>query len=166
MGAMSSNSSLQAGGGGGGGGAVTVADGADTAEGTTTQTKATDGSATSWSVVQLLKGIFDWLINHAISVTPSLLTSATGTQTSVASSATSVTILASNTGRKKFIIWNDSTQILYLLFVTGGTASTTVYTIQLGAQQGYEWASQPIYTGAIIGIWASANGNARVTEFT
>jgi hypothetical protein len=41
---------------------VTIADGADVALGSKTQTKATDGSATSWSVVQLLKGIFDKLL--------------------------------------------------------------------------------------------------------
>jgi hypothetical protein len=39
-----------------------TADGHNTALGTTTQTKATDGSATAWSLVQLLKGIFDKLL--------------------------------------------------------------------------------------------------------
>jgi hypothetical protein len=45
------------GGGGGGGGAVTVADGADSAEGATTNAAAID-STSAWSVISLLKGIF------------------------------------------------------------------------------------------------------------
>lgn len=45
------------GGGGGGGGAVTVADGADVAEGAKSNAAATD-STSSWSVVSLLKGIY------------------------------------------------------------------------------------------------------------
>src|SRR5258708_5705257 len=40
-----------------------IKDGNDLTLGLTTQTKATDGSATSWSVIQLLKGIFDKLLN-------------------------------------------------------------------------------------------------------
>ena len=38
------------------------ADGSQVAIGTTTQTKATDGSTTSWSVIQLLKGILNQLL--------------------------------------------------------------------------------------------------------
>src|SRR5579859_7371106 len=45
---------------------VYVQDGSDLAQGTTTQTKATDGSATSWSVIQLLKGIIDKLLNGTV----------------------------------------------------------------------------------------------------
>jgi hypothetical protein len=44
------------------------ADGAIVGIGTTTQTKATDGTTTSWSVIQLLKGIFDKLLG-SIAVT-------------------------------------------------------------------------------------------------
>lgn len=77
-------------GGGGGGGAITAAassysagalvDGADVAQGTTTQTKATDGSITSWSVIQLLKGIFDKLLN-SIAVTVASLPLPSGAST-------------------------------------------------------------------------------------
>ncbi len=42
---------------------VGLKDGDDVTLGTTTQTKATDGSATSWSVIQLQKGILDKLLN-------------------------------------------------------------------------------------------------------
>lgn len=90
--------------------------------------------------------------------------SATGTQTSVASSATSVSVLASNANRLGATVFNDSTAVLYLLLVTGGTASNAVYTVQLAANAYYEVPFG--YTGALIGIWATANGNARVTEMT
>lgn len=90
--------------------------------------------------------------------------SATGTQSIVASSATSVTVLASNANRLGASVYNDSTQILFLLLTTGGTASATVYTVQMVAGAYYEVPFG--YTGALIGIWASANGNARVMEMT
>lgn len=88
----------------------------------------------------------------------------TGTMASVASSASSVTVLAANAARIGAAVYNDSTQILYLLLVTGGTASSSVYTVQMAAASYYEVPAY--YTGALIGIWASANGNARVTEFS
>lgn len=94
--------------------------------------------------------------------------SATGTETNVASSASSVTLLASNANRLGAVIVNDSTQILYVLLQTGGTASATVYTFQM-APAGIVPSILEIpfgYTGAVIGIWAAANGSARVTEFT
>lgn len=86
----------------------------------------------------------------------------TGTLTNVNSSATNVTILASNTSRKAATIYNDSTQILYLKF--GTTASTTSFTAPLAAATYYEVPGG--YTGNIDGIWASANGAARITEIT
>lgn len=90
---------------------------------------------------------------------------ATATLSNVASSATSVTVLASNTSRKGAVIVNDSTQILYLKF--GATASATSYSYQLAAGETLEIPGANIlYTGIIDGIWASANGNARVTELT
>lgn len=85
----------------------------------------------------------------------------TPTLTNVASSATSVSLLASNGAAKSRIIYNDSTQILYLKF--GTTASATSYTAQVGANTLFEFPL-PTYTGAVDGIWASANGNARITE--
>lgn len=90
---------------------------------------------------------------------------ATGTKASVASSATSVTILASNTSRKGAIIYNDSTQILYL-DLSGGTASSSSYSVQVLAYGYFELPPPIIYNGVITGIWAAANGNARVTEFS
>lgn len=88
---------------------------------------------------------------------------ATSALSNVASSATSVTLLSANAARKQAIIVNDSTQVLYVKF--GTTASATSYTYKLAAGDTLE-LPRPIYTGRIDGIWASANGNARVTEIT
>lgn len=94
--------------------------------------------------------------------------SATGTPTAVTSNASSVTVLASNANRLGATIVNDSTSDLYLLLETGGTASTTVFTIHLPPRTTVEaYYEVPFgYTGDVIGIWSSAQGHARVTEFT
>jgi hypothetical protein len=89
--------------------------------------------------------------------------SATGTASTVASSATSVTILAANANRLGASVFNDSTQVLYLL-LGSATASATVYSVQLLPGAYYEVPAN--YTGQLTGIWAAANGNARVTELT
>lgn len=87
-----------------------------------------------------------------------------GTQTAatanVASSATSVTLFAATGNAKARAIFNDSTAVLYVKF--GATASATSYTVQLAAGDYYEFP-QPCYSGVVDGIWASVNGNARVT---
>lgn len=97
-----------------------------------------------------------WLTKESVS--------ATATLTNVASSATSVSLLASNSGRLGATFFNDSTQVLYLKF--GATASISSYTVQLAALGYYEMPTPHLYTGAIDGIWASANGNARITELS
>ena len=79
--------------------------------------------------------------------------------TQVASSATSVTLKASNTSRIKLVIANDSTAILYVK--EGTTASATDYTYRLAAQDAVIIDD---YSGRVDGIWASANGNAYVSE--
>jgi hypothetical protein len=86
----------------------------------------------------------------------------TGTASNVASSASNVTILASNSSRKGATIFNDSTAVLYIKF--GATASATSYAVQIPSMGYYEVPFK--YTGIIDGIWAAANGNARVTELT
>jgi hypothetical protein len=89
--------------------------------------------------------------------------STTGTLTNVTSSASNGTVLASNTARKGFVIFNDSTSLVYLK--AGTTASSTSFTWKLLPGESFERMG-PCYTGIIDGIWASANGSARVTEFT
>lgn len=88
---------------------------------------------------------------------------ATGTQTSVASATSDTTILAANASRQGALIYNDSTAILYVL-LAAGTSSTSNYSIQLPAN-GSLSIRPGEYTGIVKGIWAAANGNARVTEF-
>lgn len=85
----------------------------------------------------------------------------TGAASSVAGSASSVALLASNAARKGAVIVNDSTAVLKVGL--GFTASATAYSIELGPG-----ASTTVngFTGAINGIWASATGNARITELT
>jgi hypothetical protein len=85
--------------------------------------------------------------------------------TSVGDTATSTTVLASNSSRKGAVIVNDSTAILYLKL--GATASATSYTFKMQPDDTVIINSQNLYTGIIDGIWASdAGGNARVTELT
>jgi hypothetical protein len=84
------------------------------------------------------------------------------TLANVASSATSVNLFAANGAAQGRAVTNDSTAVLYLKF--GTTASATSYTVQLAAGAYYEFP-RPTYGGAVDGIWASANGNARTTEW-
>jgi hypothetical protein len=83
--------------------------------------------------------------------------------TSVASSATSVTILAANASRKGFSISNISTAKLYLSFTSPATTTNCFIEVPAGA---FLLLDQQLIVGsAIYGIWASANGTAQVTEF-
>lgn len=86
----------------------------------------------------------------------------TATLANVASSGSSVTVFAAEATVNARTVYNDSTQVLYLKF--GTTASATSYTVQLAAGAYYEFP-QPVYAGRVDGIWASANGNARVTSW-
>lgn len=88
--------------------------------------------------------------------------SSTGTTSSVASSSTVVTLLAANVQRKGATIYNESTAVLYVRF--GAAASATAYTVQVAANGYYELPFG--YTGIVTGLWATANGSARVTELT
>lgn len=100
--------------------------------------------------------------SNPLVTTSSAASASTATTSNVVSSASSTTLLSANTARKGFTIFNDSTAVLYVKF--GTTASSSSYTVQLAAS-GYYESGPVVYTGRIDGIWASANGNARVTEF-
>lgn len=146
------------GGGGGGGGAVTAA----------------SGSYVAGSIVDLGTGTTPAAntVNSNLKQLHTDLTtghnSSTGTTTQVAGSASSVTVLAANSARLGATIVNDSSATLFLLLKTGGTASTTVYTVPMAAKGsvGAYYEVPFNYTGAVIGIWSAAAGNAVVTEFT
>lgn len=118
-----------------------------------------DGAATSFSGTN---GDYTPIGVDAAGTVSVVQKSGTATLSNVASSATSVTVLAANTARKAATVYNDSTQILYLKF--GATASTSSFTVKLAADTYYEVPGG--YTGIMDGIWASANGSARVTEIT
>lgn len=92
--------------------------------------------------------------------------SATGTQTSVANSASNVTVLASNANRLGATIFNDDTAGTgaKLKIKLGATASSTSFTAVISPQGYYEVPFN--YTGIIDGIASAATGNARVTELT
>jgi hypothetical protein len=95
--------------------------------------------------------------------TVEILKSTVGTQTSVASSATNVTLLAANANRLGASIHNDSASAT--LFVRlQATATTSNFTVKLFPDSYYEVPFQ--YTGIIDGIWSAAVGSARVTELT
>lgn len=87
---------------------------------------------------------------------------ATGTLSNVAGSASSVTCLAANSSRLAATVYNDSSADLYIK--TGTTASATSFTVKLPQDSYYRPPAG--YTGRLDCIWASATGNARVTEFT
>lgn len=91
--------------------------------------------------------------------------SGTGTRTLVATSATAVTILASNANRNGAIIFNDSTKVVYLLLSGTGTVAANLFSTRL---QGGDYYEVPAgYTGIITGLWSATGGNgAQVTEFT
>ena len=89
-------------------------------------------------------------------------TSGTGTQSDVSGTASDTTILASNTARVGAVIYNDSAAILYLLFSNDTTTSSN-FSVKMFAD---DYCAVPAgYTGVVKGIWSSATGAARVTEF-
>lgn len=91
-------------------------------------------------------------------------TVATATLTNVNDTATSTPLLAANTNRRGVTIFNDSLQALLVKY--GATASTTSFTVRVAAG-GYWEMPQPVYTGALDGVWtADSTGAARITELT
>lgn len=97
-----------------------------------------------------------------IPVTNSNDNAGTAALTSVAGSITTGSLLASNTARKSFSIFNDSASVLYVAFAA--TASATAYTIKMQPQSFY--VPEKNYTGAISGIWVAAVGAAKITELS
>jgi hypothetical protein len=88
--------------------------------------------------------------------------STAGTTTAVAASITSVSLVAANTNRKGLNIFNSSTAKLYINY--GATATVAGAALVIDANQLWECPEE--YLGQVSGIWAAANGNARVTEFS
>jgi len=93
----------------------------------------------------------------------------TPTTTSVASSTTSVTLLAANANRRGLSICNESTSTMRLSFATPATEANEFMSIagrSAGLQAGFVTLdNQLIIPNAIYAIWDSANGSAKVTEY-
>lgn len=86
----------------------------------------------------------------------------TGALTSVSLTTSTQVLLAANSSRKGFMIYNDSLNMLFVAFAA--TASTTAFSTKIQAGGAYEPGID--YTGVISGIASSASGAARITEFT
>ena len=86
----------------------------------------------------------------------------TSSITSVASSATTVSLLAVNANRLAALITNDGTGIMFVALAA--TASTTAYTYRVTSDS--QILVDGFWTGAISAIWTSPNGSARITELT
>lgn len=102
-------------------------------------------------------------VSNLSSIDGKLATPRTPTTTSVASSATSVTILSSNASRRGVSIANDSTATLRLSFSTPATTSNAFIVLSPGSFLLLD--QQLIVTNTIYGIWSAANGTAQVTEY-
>ena len=86
----------------------------------------------------------------------------TCTTTSVASSATNVTLLSANADRLGATLFNDSSSDVFVKF--GATASSSSFNIEMGPDGYFEVPFG--YRGQIDAIWGTANGNMRIGEFT
>jgi hypothetical protein len=83
--------------------------------------------------------------------------------TSVAGTITaSTTLLATSASRLFASVYNDSTAVLYIAL--GSTCTTTTYTTQIPPGGYYEVPSG--WVGNVTGVWAAANGNARITALS
>lgn len=127
---------------------------------TDTQLRATavPVSGTFWQATQPVSG----------SVTANPTRPATPAQSSVAASASSVSLLAANASRLGATVYNDSASAT-LYVKLGTTASTTSFTVALPPQVdgiGGYYEVPFGYTGAVDGIWSAAVGSARITELT
>lgn len=87
---------------------------------------------------------------------------ATATVTSVAAAVASTQLLAANAARKGATLYNDSPAELLVKLGTG--AAPTSFTLSMLPGSYYELPYG--YVGRVDGIWATAAGNARVTELT
>ena len=102
------------------------------------------------------------VITAAMAVRPGR--AASRTVTSVTAAAIDTPLLAANTARVGFMVFNDSTADLNLKYGTG--ASATSYSVKVPPNGVWVDKAAPMDTGAINGIWTAANGAARCTEWT
>lgn len=103
-------------------------------------------------------------VSGSFSATP--ITAGTSTLSSVADSASSVTVLAANASRLAFSVYNDSTAAVFVKF--GATASATSFYRKLIPQEALTTQDVGVnYTGIIDAVWVTApGGSMRVVELT
>jgi hypothetical protein len=88
----------------------------------------------------------------------------TATRTAVAAATTDAQLLAANTARRGFTLYNASASATLYLGLGTAAASTTDYSLAI-ASGGY-FEAPFAYKGAVHGIWSAAVGSALLTEFT
>jgi len=90
---------------------------------------------------------------------------ALGASSTVAASLIAVTLLAANTSRLGFTIYNTSLADTLYVLVGAGVVSATSFTVALVPGAYYE--SPVRYVGGVTGVWdPAATGDALITEFT
>lgn len=144
---------------------IGLKDGDDATQGLTADTAVTGD--VPGSISAKLRGLSKILAqlqfdgSNLLKVTGISTTVSSAVLSSVAASASSVTLFASNSAAKGRFLTNDSSSSLYLAYAS--TATTSAYTVLIPAN-GYWEMPQPVFTGIVSGIWVSAVGNARLTE--
>lgn len=94
-----------------------------------------------------------------------ILVTATGTTTAIANSIVVQTVLAANTNRDGFFLYNDSNKDCFIKF--GATATTSLFGFRLTPGDFFDGKNLPNYLGIITCIWPSpATGSLMATEFT
>lgn len=87
--------------------------------------------------------------------------SLTRAEVASATSSTTLAVAGSATLRRGLRVYNNSSAALYVK--EGADCTNTDFDFIIGA--GEEWVMDgPIWTGIVTGVWASVNGNAKVTE--
>lgn len=83
---------------------------------------------------------------------------------SVPASLVSIPLCPANYKRSMATITNDDTVANLYVLLGDGDASTTRFTIKIPPRGYYEFPV-PAYKGKVSGIWDSATGSARITEY-
>jgi hypothetical protein len=99
-------------------------------------------------------------IANLIPISTRITEGSTATRSSVASSISTVSLLAANPLAFQRIITNASSATLYVIFGTGGSVTDFTYAILPNA------ILETKFSGVIGGVWSAANGFAYVTEVT
>lgn len=161
-------------GGGGGGGAVTVADGADVAQGATTDAESAAGNG---SVIALLKRIRTQ-ITSLVAQLPAALTSAGNLKVSIQErlaltasvpaansvGVASASALASNASRKAVVFRNTSNATISLGL--SGNAAVLNSGITLDPGDSVTFAGDLLTTGQVFAIASAAASNLAIQEYT